>query len=54
VEYTVVPERPFTDASLMAPANGESYMQRRSIIIQPDAPGKAMVIPVNTLPMRVY
>jgi hypothetical protein len=54
VEYTIVPDRPFTDAILTAPATSDMYNSRRSLIIQPDGPGKAMVIPVNTLPMKVY
>lgn len=54
VEYRVVSDKPFTEALFAPSANGEAYTQRRSVIIQPDTPGKAMVIPVNTLPMRVY
>ena len=36
------------------PAVDTGTSRRRELIIQPDGPGKAMLIPVNTLPMNVY
>ncbi len=54
VEYSVVGDRPITEGMLAPQLDNGTYVPRSSVIIQPDGPGKAMVIPVNTLPMKVY
>ncbi|HVX85177.1 MAG TPA: hypothetical protein VH253_10370 [Phycisphaerae bacterium] len=35
-------------------ASSDGPMPRRSVVIQPDGTGNALVIPVNTLPVNVY
>jgi hypothetical protein len=54
VEYSVGQDRPFTEGMLAPQMNDDTYIPRRSVIIQPDGTGKAMVIPVKTLPIEVY
>ncbi len=54
VVYSVAGDRPITEGMLAPQWDNGTYVPQRQLIIQPDGPGKAMVIPINTLPMKVY
>jgi hypothetical protein len=61
LEYSVGGDRPFTEGMLAPQMNDDTYRPhddayflKHSVVIQPDGHGKAMVIPVKTLPIEVY